>query len=98
MVALKAKLKMRGCDKGGNMPQCSMPPQLSIHWKCLKETPWVSKDALLANQNDQVDYEHSLTTHLTKTRGLTKCHNESDASNSKCSVEGIHRHLKRVIH
>ena len=73
-VALNAKLQE--IDEGGNMPQCSVPPQLSIHWKGLKETPWVSEDALLVSQNDQIDYEHSLTTPLTKSRDMMKCHNK----------------------
>ena len=76
------------------MPQYSMPPQLSIHWKGLKETPRVSKDALLASQNDQIDYEHSLTTRPTKSQGLPKCRNKPNSSNSKCSTRGTRRHLK----
>ena len=35
MAALSANL--RGNDEGENMPQCSVLPQLSIHWKGLKE-------------------------------------------------------------
>ena len=38
------------------MPQYSMLPQISIPWKDLKETPWVSKDALLASRGDQIKW------------------------------------------
>ena len=84
--------------RGGNMPQCSVLPQLSILWEGIKETPWALKDALVASRNDQIDYKHSLATHLSGSRGLTRCHNESDVSISRCSIGGIYRHLKWVIH
>ena len=89
---LKCKEIMRG-----SMPQCSMLLQHSIHENCLKETPWVSKDALLASQNGQINYKHSLTTYLTKTRDLMKCHNNSNASDSRCHAGGIHRRIKGMI-
>ena len=40
-----------------NMPQCDVSPQLSIHWNGLKETLWVSKDALLTSQDGQINYK-----------------------------------------
>ena len=49
------------------------------------------------SQNDQIDYKYDLKTHLAKSRGLTKCHNKSDVSNSKCFAVGIHRRLKAMI-
>ena len=82
----------------GNMSQCSMPPQLSIFWEGIKETPWASRDSLLVSRSDQIDYKHSLATHLSGSRGLMRCHKESDVSISKCSAGGIHRHLKWVSH
>ena len=84
--------------KGENMPQCSVLPQLSILWECIKETPWASKDTLLASRNDQINYKHSLATHSSGSRGLTRCHNELDIFILKCSAGGIHCHIKWVIH
>ena len=52
--------------RGRNMLPCNVSPQLSIYWKGLKETPWVSKDAPLASRNGQIDYKYDLTIHLTK--------------------------------
>ena len=82
----------------GNMSQCSVPLQLSIFWEDIKETPWASRDALLASKNDQINYKHSLVTHSSGSRGLTRCHNEPDVFILKCSAGGIHCHLKWVIH
>ena len=55
---------------GRNMPQCSMPPQCSIQRKWLKGTLRVSNNAPLASWDNQIDYEHSLTTLPTKSWGL----------------------------
>ena len=55
---------------GGNMPQCSIPPQCSIQRKWLKGTLRVSNNAPLASRDNQIDYEHSLTTLPTKSWGL----------------------------
>ena len=52
------------------MPQCSVLLQLSIHWKGLKETPCVSKDASLMSRDGQTDYKYGLTAHLTESRDL----------------------------
>ena len=81
-----------------NMPLCSVLPQLLIHWKDLKETLWVSKDALLVSRNGQIDYKYSFTTHLTKSRSLMKYNNNLDASKLRYFVWGIHHHLKGMIH
>ena len=75
-----------------------MPPQLSIHRKGLKKALWVSKDAPLVSQNGQINYKHSLTTHLTKSRGLTKFHNNPDVANSRYPAGRICHHLKGTIH
>ena len=45
----------------GKMPQCGVSSQISIHWKGLKETPWVSKDALSMSHNGQINYK--ITSH-----------------------------------
>ena len=50
------------------MLQGNMLLQLSIQINGLKETPWVSKDALLASRNGQIDYKHNLTIRLTESR------------------------------
>ena len=52
------------------MPQCGMLLQISIRWKGLKETPWVSHDAPLASWDNQINCEHSLTRLPTKSRRL----------------------------
>ena len=54
----------------------------------------LKKNAPLVSRDNQIDCEHSLTTRPTRSRRLTGCHNESDASNSKQSAREIYRHLK----
>ena len=85
MEALNAKLQ--GNDEEWNMLQCSVPPQLSIYWKGLKETPWVSKDAPLTSWNDQIDYKYNLTIYPTKSRDLMMCHNKSGALTQNASLK-----------
>ena len=91
MMALKARtengwwLWTPNCEemiRGGEIclsVACRSNPQSAGRaWKRL----WVSKDALLSSQNDQVDSEHSLMTHPTKSRGLLECRNKPNSSNS----------------